>query len=282
MSAHFSCGNGGYPLKTGVRACVRAFVRACVWESVWKKRKMDRVKDGICLICECYWAQRIHRLWTFISGMSTGVSVRVSLPFPPFYILLDFFLCLRSLHLFSFLTHLRYNYILLSPALNPLIPPISAVSCDFGSRTAVLVIADAASLALKSFRRSCKLRAAAKAAERQRYIGPARAEALHTAAVATVYFQWQPKADADRSPCQPGWPLDHLCSLLPLSHPTSCHPTQESRERRERQKPRETESIYTKSTRDDSEDPDPPSNRLAKTHTPSRVLRAQHCQHSQH
>lgn len=53
----------------------------------------------------------------------------------------------------------------------------------------------------------------------------------------TVHFQRQLNTDADQSPCQQGWPLDHpSLSLSPFSlPPTSSHPTQESSRRLERQ-----------------------------------------------
>lgn len=47
--------------------------------------------------------------------------------------------------------------------------------------------------------------------------------ALHTASATMLFFQRQPKEDADQLPCQPSWPLDQLCypslPLPPFQHP---------------------------------------------------------------
>lgn len=230
----------------------------------------------------------------FIPGVSAGItacplSARVLLPFPPCYILLDFFSFVFPAPLFPFWLASCYNYILLSPALNPPIPLLyPSYRVTGAQRTAVLVIADAASLALKSSRRCSYSNSQGRNSVRCRKVklnwscdgrGSAHSRRRNS-----------PFPMATKSRCisvaMPTW-LTPWPSLRPpsLLFPTVIPPTPRKRAEKthERQKLRETESIYTKSTR--AEDPDP-AHRFANTHTPStpapsiyrRVLPAQHRQ----
>ena len=119
----------------GFVTCVRdrmiMVLSACVWLDCYK---------WVIRPSECTGAElgKSRKSWE-----SAQVSLRpLSAQLPPISSILHpawlFSLPLFPAPLFSSLSHPCYNYILLSSALYTQIPPISAVSCDQGSETAVL------------------------------------------------------------------------------------------------------------------------------------------------